>query len=50
VYDLISRDPITLDEIVEKSSFAVNKIADLILRLRLKKLIRQLPGEQFVRA
>jgi DNA processing protein len=50
VYDLISRDPITLDEIVEKSSFAVNKIADLILRLRLKKLIKQLPGEQFIRS
>lgn len=49
LYDLLSEQPITLDEIAEKTDMDISRLSALLLRLQMKKLIRQLPGRQFVR-
>lgn len=49
LYNLISEQPVLLDEIVEKSGFAISEISGILLNLQLRRLIRQIPGKQFVR-
>jgi len=49
LYNLINDQPFSLDELVEKSNIAIPEISDILLRLQLKRLIKQLPGKQFVR-
>ena len=49
LYNLISDQPVLLDEIVEKTNMSISAISDMLLRLQMKKLIRQLPGKQFVK-
>jgi DNA processing protein len=49
VYDCISRQAITMDDLVEKTSKRYGQLASLILKLQFKKLIKELPGKQFVR-
>jgi DNA processing protein len=49
LYNIISNQPLPLDEIVEKTDIDVPSISDILLRLQIKKLIRQLPGKQFIR-
>lgn len=50
VYEYLSAEPVYLDQIVAATAFSVSKAADLLLRLRLKRLVRELPGKQFVKA
>ena len=50
LYALLSYQPASLDEIVEKAKMSVACVSDALLRLQLKKLIRQLPGKQFIRS
>jgi DNA processing protein len=49
LYNLISDQPLAFDEIAEKINMGIAGISDIILRLEMKKLIRQLPGKQFER-
>ena len=49
LYDLVSDQPIQLDDLVEKTNMDIPRISDILLRLQLKNLIKQLPGKQFVR-
>ena len=49
LYNLISHQAISWDEIIEKTGLGFSNMADIMLRLQLKKLIRQLPGKQFIR-
>lgn len=50
VYNSVSEEPVYLDEILEKTNLNSSRILELILKLQIKKLIRQLPGKQFARA
>lgn len=50
LYASISEEPLPLDEIVENTNLDISRVSDILLRLQLKKLIRQLPGKQFVRS
>jgi DNA processing protein len=50
VYGLISDQPLPLDEIIEKTNMNVPEISAMLLKLEMKKLIRQLPGKQFIRS
>lgn len=50
LYGLISHQSMGLDEIIEKTSFSVPEVTGWLLNLQMKKLIRQLPGEQFTKA
>ena len=49
LYNLVSEQPIPLDEIVQKSHLSISSISSIILRLQMKKLIKQLPRKQFIR-
>jgi len=49
LYELITPQVTALDELIEKSNMNVNEISGLLLSLQLRKLVRQLPGKQFVR-
>jgi len=49
LYNLISKEPMLLDEIVEKSGFDISQISGTLLKLQIRRLIRQLPGKQFIR-
>lgn len=50
LYDLISGPSIQIDELAEKTSMDISRISDILLRLEIKKLIKQLAGKQFVRS
>lgn len=50
LYALIGEHPFSFDELVEKSNMAIPEISDILLRLQLRKLVKQLPGKQFVRS
>ncbi|MCX5710697.1 MAG: DNA-processing protein DprA [Candidatus Omnitrophica bacterium] len=50
VYGMISGNSVGLDGLIEKTNLDISKISDILLRLQLKKMIRQLPGKQFVRS
>ncbi len=49
LYNLVSHEPIILDDIAEKLNLDISQISDILLKLQLKKLVRELPGKQFVR-
>ncbi|MDD4899942.1 MAG: DNA-processing protein DprA [Candidatus Omnitrophica bacterium] len=49
VYDLISEEPVQLDDLLEKSSLDMQHLSCSLLQLQLGKLIKQLPGKYFVR-
>jgi DNA processing protein len=45
----IAEESVQLDELVEKTNLEIPEISDILLRLQMKHLVRQLPGKQFVR-
>lgn len=49
LYSLISHQPILLDEIAERADITISKLSPVLLKLQIQRLIRQLPGKQFVR-
>jgi len=49
LYKLITANPITIDEIAEKSHLSIPCLSELLLRMRLNKQVRQLPGKQYIR-
>jgi DNA processing protein len=49
LYNLISSEPLLLDEIAEKTGIAISQISGLLLKLQMCKLIKELPGKQFVK-
>ncbi|HOW42049.1 MAG TPA: DNA-processing protein DprA [Candidatus Omnitrophota bacterium] len=49
LYTIISQQPVTVDDLVEKSGRSVGEIAPALLGLQLRKMIVQLPGKRFAR-
>jgi len=49
LYDLITEQSMHIDDIAEKTNMDIPQISDILLKLQLKKMIKQLPGRQFVR-
>jgi len=50
LYSLISSEAVGIDDLIEKSNLSVVQISSILLKLQLKEIIRQLPGNQFVRS
>lgn len=50
LYNCINREAMAIDELVEKASLPISQISSLILKLQFKKLIKELPGKQFIRS
>jgi DNA processing protein len=48
VYDLASQGPIGIDELAEKTNMDIPRISGILLKLQLNKLLKQLPGKQFI--
>jgi DNA processing protein len=49
LYDYITQQPVAIDDLVEKTSLPSHELLGLILKLQFKKLIKELPGKQFMR-
>ena len=49
LYGLISGQSISLDDLIEKTEFSIPKVTGILLNLQIRKLIKQLPGKQFIR-
>ena len=49
VYPYITNQPIHLDELVKASGFNISSLMNITLSLELKRAIRQLPGQYYVR-
>lgn len=49
VYKVLDDEPLYIDEVVKESNISLSKISKIILGLEMKKLIKELPGKQFVR-
>ncbi len=49
LFNLISLQAVQLEELVAKTEMDIPHIADILLKLQIRKLVKQLPGKQFVR-
>ncbi|MCU0666571.1 MAG: DNA-processing protein DprA [Candidatus Omnitrophica bacterium] len=49
LYDLISDQPVVLDDILEKTNLNISRACEILLTLQVKKLIKELPGKQFIK-
>ncbi|MCM8778691.1 MAG: DNA-processing protein DprA [Candidatus Omnitrophica bacterium] len=49
VYTLLEDEPKHIDGIRKETGFSLTELSDILLRLELKGLIKQLPGKMFVR-
>lgn len=47
--NLISLQAIQLEELVERTEMDIPQISEVLLNLQIRKLVKQLPGKQFVR-
>ena len=50
VYKVLSDEPVYVDEIVAATALDRAKASKVLLDLQLKKLIKELPGKQYVRS
>ena len=50
VYNLIEGGSAQLDELVEKTHLKVDALSGILLKLQMRKLVREFPGKQFARA
>jgi DNA processing protein len=50
IYGYITRQPVAIDDLVQKTALSSSQVLSLILKLQLKKLIKALPGKQFIRS
>lgn len=50
LYNCIGDKAVTVDELIGKTSFPAGMVLGLVLGLRLKGLVRELPGKQFIRS
>jgi DNA processing protein len=49
VCNLVSGEALHLDELAEKTNLDIPQISDILLRLQMKRLVKELPGRQFIR-
>lgn len=49
VYKILSKEPLYIDEIINLSKMNVSRLSPVLMKLQLKKMIRELPGKNFVR-
>ena len=49
IYRLVSSEPVHIDEFIEKTNLDITCVSDILLSLRLKKLIKEIPGKRYIR-
>lgn len=50
LYNLITDEPVQFDALLEKTNMDIPGISGILLRLQMKRLVKQLAGKQFVRS
>jgi DNA processing protein len=50
IFNLLSSEPMHIDEIARSSEFPLSEILNILIHLEIKKVVRQFPGKLFVRA
>jgi DNA processing protein len=50
LYDMISESPVSLDSLLEKSNMQNSRVYNILLKMQLAKVIKEIPGKQFVRS
>jgi len=50
VFNLLKDTPVHIDFIIEASGLAASKVAEVLMRLEIRGLIREIPGKLFVRS
>ena len=50
VLELIQGQSVQMEEICQKTNLDIPKISAILLSLQMKRLVRQLPGKQFIRS
>lgn len=48
IKDLLSYDPIYIDDLAEKAGMRVERVAGLLVKLQIKNAVRVLPGKNFI--
>ncbi|MBI5324387.1 MAG: DNA-protecting protein DprA [Ignavibacteriae bacterium] len=49
IYDLLSNEPVHIDEIASGTNYEINEILVAMLEMEFKDIIRQLPGKYYIR-
>ena len=49
VYDTLSNEEISIDEVIRKSGLPASAVSVALLSLEMKRIVRQLPGKMFLR-
>jgi len=49
IYKILSDEPLYIDDVVKESGVELSKVSKALLALELKRLIKALPGKQFIR-
>jgi DNA processing protein len=49
LYNIISTQPVSIDDILEKTNRGIPDLSCALLGLELRRMIKQLPGRQFIR-
>jgi len=49
IYKNLSTEPKYIDDVMESAKLPLNKTTELLLRLQLRKLVKELPGKNFIR-
>ncbi|TAL70264.1 MAG: DNA-protecting protein DprA [Bacteroidetes bacterium] len=49
IFDLLSNEPIHIDEIASRTEYEINEILVAMLEMEFKDIIRQLPGKYYIR-
>jgi DNA processing protein len=49
VYKILSDEPLYIDDVVKESGVELSRASKVLLALELKRLIKELPGKQFIR-
>ncbi|MHC4680312.1 MAG: DprA-like winged helix domain-containing protein, partial [Planctomycetota bacterium] len=50
VYDCLDKEPVHIEQIIGETSLAPGSVNAALVSLRLKGLIKQLPGNMFLRS
>lgn len=49
IYKILNDEPLYIDDVVKESKVGLGKVLKAVLSLEMKRLIKELPGKQFVR-
>jgi DNA processing protein len=50
VYDALSYDPLTVDDVIAITGLSVSTVMATLLSLELRERVRPLPGQRYLRA